>query len=399
MSLYLKMFKYEEMFSFHNLIRLEGMDYDTNVFKMPKIFKYAIDLMFKYKTLTYSDFSGFPRLKDEIKLHEKLISGIDRPSAVFVSQGASGIIDSIIKIIKNYHNKRNPKIIMFTPEYSFFYSIIVANNIKPVIVKSKRSNNYLVKIQDIKDVIDDDVIGIIFSNPNNPTGQVYAKDWISKLIILCKQKKISIVVDEIYRNTIYNGKHIFLEEFNGGFDNLFKIFSLSKDRPGFTGIRSGYCIFDITFKKEMQKHQIVKNFSNTIFSDFLLLIDISMRNYLLTGKKSKDLEYFQEKYLIEYKDTIHDFYNKQEKINKEIILELQKNKNIIDIIHPHAGNSIWFKYYNSLPPEEFVRTFIRKGLAIYASDVFMGDYKANGAWSRLCVTKHESLLKKGISKI
>jgi aspartate aminotransferase len=198
MPIYLRMFEYEELFSRHRLMRLEGMDYDTNVFKMPSMFQYAINLMFKHHTLTYSDFGGFTRLQKEILLHEKLISGIDNDSAsVFVSQGASGILNTIIKVIKKYHGKKNAEVIMFAPEYSLFHTIITGNDLCPVIVKGERENNYMVSIKDIENAISDNTICIIFSNPNTPTCQAYSEKWISQMVNVCKTKNISIVVDEI----------------------------------------------------------------------------------------------------------------------------------------------------------------------------------------------------------
>ena len=400
MPIYLRMFEYKKRFSTHKLMRLEGMDYDTNVFKIPSIFQYAINLMFKHHTLTYSDFGGFPRLQKEILLHEKLISGIDNDSAsVFVSQGASGILNTIIKVIKEYHDKKNAEVIMFAPEYSLFHTIISENNLISVVLKGKRKNSFLVDIDDIKHAINDNTIGIIFSNPNTPTCQTYSEKWISQMVNMCETKNISIIVDEIYRSTTYANNHVFIEKYNNGFKNLFKVFSLSKDRPGFTGIRSGYCIFDKKFKEDIRTHQVSQNFSNTIFADFLLLVDISMRNYLLTGVKSKDLKYFPQKYLDQYSIAITDFYKKQIEFNTYIIEELKKNEHIIDVIVPNAGNSVWFKYKDSLSPDEFVQTFIQKGLAIYAGDVFMGDYVTDDSWARVCVTKDIKELKKAIFKI
>jgi aspartate/methionine/tyrosine aminotransferase len=318
---------------------------------------------------------------------------------VFGSQGASGILNTIIKTIKECCDKKNAEVIMFAPEYSLFHTIISENNLHPMVLKGKRENNYIVSTDDIKHAINDNTIGIIFSNPNNPTCQTYKKEWIRKLVDMCKPKNISIIVDEIYRSTTYNNNHVFIEKYNNGFKNLFKVFSLSKDRPGFTGIRSGYCIFDTKFKEIIRKHQISQNFSNTIFADFLLLIDISMRNYLITGTKSNDLKYFPQNYLKQYESVIINFYKQQKELNTYVVQELKKNKHVIDIIYPDAGNSIWFRYKDDLTPDEFVQTFIQKGLAIYAGDVFMHDNKTEGSWARICVTKSKKVLKDGILKI
>lgn len=124
-----------------------------------------------------------------------------------------------------------------------------------------------------------------------------------------------------------------------------------------------------------------------------------VNNSPVVSIKSKDLKYFPQKCLGQYSVAITDFYKKQIEFNTYIIEELKKNEHIIDIIVPNAGNSVWFKYKDSLSPDEFVQTFIQKGLAVYAGDVFMGDYVTDDSWARVCVTKDIKELKKAIFKI
>lgn len=101
---YFKMFDAEALYakSSKKLFRLEDMNYDTSYFKIPKIFKNLVDQIFKYNTITYSDFGGFPRLKNLIINYEKTNSGINKKHDtpfVFVSNGVSSLLLGIIQLV------------------------------------------------------------------------------------------------------------------------------------------------------------------------------------------------------------------------------------------------------------------------------------------------------------
>ncbi|MDZ7612094.1 MAG: pyridoxal phosphate-dependent aminotransferase [Candidatus Moranbacteria bacterium] len=397
-DLYLKMFHYENFFN-DKIIRLESMDYDTKVFPMPEIYKKAINLMFQHNTLTYSDFGGFPRMIKQINLYENLVSKTSFQKAVFVSAGVSSLLNTVVKLISRKCPKKE-QVVLFSPEYSFFHSVVEGNGLKPIVINTSRKNNFIPTIKQIKEKINNKTLAVIFSNPNNPTCQILPNNFIKELVNLCKKNETFIVTDEVYRNTVFDEKNYSpIEKVNGGYNNLFKLFGPSKDRPGLNGLRMGYCLFDRKFENNFKKEHVVSNFSNNIIADFLFLIDISMRNYNMTNKKSNDLKLFSNYYLDDYNKKLQINRTKQKKYLELIIREINQNRNIVDFITPTCGNSLWFKYKTALPPETFVKLFTKKGVALYASDVFLDNYKINGSWSRICITKDISKIIKGLKKI
>lgn len=50
-------------------------------------------------------------------------------------------------------------------------------------------------------------MGILLCSPNNPTGHVYTKKELKGLLELCKENDIFLIVDEVYREFCYDGKH------------------------------------------------------------------------------------------------------------------------------------------------------------------------------------------------
>ncbi|MDR2411930.1 MAG: pyridoxal phosphate-dependent aminotransferase [Candidatus Peribacteria bacterium] len=403
-SLYGKIFNYEEEYSKRDLIRLEGMDYDTSIFKIPKIYKYAIDLMFKHHTLTYSDFSGLARFKKLISDYENFLAEIkNKENFVFIGSGVSNLVYPTIEaILKLGTNKNRRKIITFEPDYPIFHTCIKQLNAKVLSIKGKRENNFLVNFNGIKKIMrnnKDQVCAIIFSYPNNPTCNFQDKIFFKKLIQICQKNNIFIVSDEIYRDTLYNkDNYINIAKLNGSYKNFIRLYGWSKDRPGMTGMRCGYIIGDKILESHIFNNQVIRNFSGNIIAEYVFMIDIALRYYKLTGTKFIDLKYFPQKLIDEYYKIIQSNADRQIKFNKNILSVIKNNKNIIDYIEPKCGNSILIKYKDNLNAKKFNREMIKKGLAIYPCDCFSFPDIA-GCWGRICITKKLNYLINGINKI
>jgi len=397
------MFDFEKTFSKKPFLdRLEWMDYDTNIFKVPKIYKIATDLIFDYNRLSYSDFGGIERLNTLIIDYEKKLTGLDlikEEPFSFVGSGVNNLISPVLYSILNF-NKNKKEIIVFSPEYPLFISAAKKVGAKIRVIYSLRENDFLPTFNQIQESVNENTAAIIFSNPNNPTGKAFSEDWLTKLVELAKKRNFFILSDEIYMDYLYNqDKAIHIAKINNGYHNYVKFFGPSKDRPGMTGIRCGYCIGDKRLLSDIKEMQMVHNISNGIISDYLLLIDIAMRYKEKFGILHNDLKYFSKTEIKNYQTSID--YNKklQRKLNQFIIQKIRKNSHIVDFIIPDGGNSIFFKYYKNLKGNEFVNEFIKKGLAIYPSEAFMLDREKNGSWGRICATRGRDYIDKMIGKI
>jgi len=103
------------------------------------------------------------------------------------------------------------------------------------------NNNWMPDIDDIYNKVkyNPQVSGILLINPDNPTGAVYSKETMKKIIGIAKEFDLFIVVDEIYMNTTYNQKqHIALAEVIGDTPGV-SMKGISKDFP-WPGSRCGW---------------------------------------------------------------------------------------------------------------------------------------------------------------
>lgn len=53
-----------------------------------------------------------------------------------------------------------------------------------------------------------DIRGMIVNNPSNPTGGVFSKSHLSKIVEFCERHRLPIVADEIYGNLVF-GENVF----------------------------------------------------------------------------------------------------------------------------------------------------------------------------------------------
>jgi len=90
--------------------------------------------------------------------------------------------------------------------------------------------------------------GIVVINPNNPTGAVYHRDILIKIIRLAEKHNLIIYADEIYDQILYDGaKHIPLASLSK--DVLFVTFNGLSKSHRIPGLRAGWMI--ISGKKQV----------------------------------------------------------------------------------------------------------------------------------------------------
>lgn len=88
-----------------------------------------------------------------------------------------------------------------------------------------------------------EITGILVINPNNPTGAVYARETLEKIVDLALQYNLFIIADEIYYRLVYNGKvHHHMSAVVDGRVPLMVMRGLSKDIP-WPGSRCGWIEF------------------------------------------------------------------------------------------------------------------------------------------------------------
>ena len=190
------------------------------------------------KILAYSKSEGYLVLREKISEYYKTFNVLVSSSEIIVTSGASeALLFSIGSIMDP-----NDEIIIPEPFYANYNGFSVANGVKIVPIFSSIDDNFsLPNIEEFENLITDKTKAILICNPNNPTGYVYSKEELKRLIKIVKKHNLFLIVDEVYREFTYDGiSHTSIMEFDEISENAIVIDSVSK-RYSMCGARIG-CI-------------------------------------------------------------------------------------------------------------------------------------------------------------
>lgn len=148
--------------------------------------------------------------------YDSVISWMDRRHSFKVLKEwiitTDGVISAIDLGIKSL-TKENDGVIIFTPVYHPFYSLIESNKRK--IVKSKlkiENNRYVIDYKDFEEKCSKSENKLlIFCSPHNPVGRVWEVEELQKLTSITKKYGIKIISDEIHFDIVMGeNKHTVL---------------------------------------------------------------------------------------------------------------------------------------------------------------------------------------------
>ena len=80
---------------------------------------------------------------------------------------------------------------------------------------------------------------VMLCNPNNPTGTVYTRDELTMVAELCRDRGLFLVLDEVYRELVYDGRKPFSGLSLEGFDEQIVVVDSYSKRYSACGIRLG----------------------------------------------------------------------------------------------------------------------------------------------------------------
>ncbi|MBJ6727902.1 pyridoxal phosphate-dependent aminotransferase [Geomesophilobacter sediminis] len=119
----------------------------------------------------------------------------------------NGLGDAIAKVYGNL--RPESRILMPSPTYTT-HSIGEAGhaNAVPVCYRLKPEDNWYPDMEDLECHVkyNPQISGIMIINPDNPTGMVYPRAVLEKIVAIAKQYDLFIIADEVYSNIVYNGE-------------------------------------------------------------------------------------------------------------------------------------------------------------------------------------------------
>ena len=177
-----------------DVLRLNTGNPATFGFKMPDSVREAL-LNNVDKAVAYCDLKGMPEAREAICEYHKGrgVPGIS-PDDCFVGNGVSELVTMSLTALLNYGDE----ILVPAPDYSLWTNSVWIAGAKPVHYICDEQANWYPDIEDIRKKITPKTKAIVIINPNNPTGALYPRELLQKLVEIAREHRRVIFSDEIY---------------------------------------------------------------------------------------------------------------------------------------------------------------------------------------------------------
>ncbi len=149
----------------------------------------------------YSDSKGlFPARKAVMQYYQqKLVPGLDIED-IFIGNGVSELIMiSMQGLLDN-----GDEILIPSPDYPLWTAAVNLAGGKPVHYICDEQSDWLPDLTDLERKITSYTKGIVIINPNNPTGAVYPREILERIVELARRHDLILFTDEIYDRILYD---------------------------------------------------------------------------------------------------------------------------------------------------------------------------------------------------
>ena len=173
----------------------------------------------------YSPSSGIESAREAIR-REAARKGIKSVRDAFVTTGASEAIDIALTSLCD----PGDNVLCPTPGYPLYSAILSKLNVEYRPYYLMEEEDWAPNADEIAKLIDSRTRAIVLINPNNPTGSLYARKTLERIVEMALAHNIVVFADEIYDKLLLDGlTHT-------------SIASLSEELPciTFNGISKGY---------------------------------------------------------------------------------------------------------------------------------------------------------------
>lgn len=163
-----------------------------------------VDLTKQDKTYGYVATQGILETRQFLagKVNERDGAKITADDILFFN----GLGDAVARIFGGL--KREARVMGPSPAYSTHSSAEAAHSgYDHLTYELLPENNWMPDLEDIENKVkyNDSIAGLLIINPDNPTGAVYPRDVLEKIIDIARRYDLFVMFDEIYTHIVYNG--------------------------------------------------------------------------------------------------------------------------------------------------------------------------------------------------
>ncbi len=159
------------------------------------------------------------------------VSGLE-PENIVVTHGGQEGLQLVFKLFEG------KKAVAFAPVWSCVLENFVPysrTDLKQIPLENDFSINFDLLEKEVKDAA-----FLYLNSPHNPTGKIFSKEEIEKIVEICRKHGVYILSDEAYERITFNGKNHF-SPMQLDYENIITVKTFSKTYA-MTGWRLGYLV-------------------------------------------------------------------------------------------------------------------------------------------------------------
>ena len=186
----------------------------------------------------YGPDRGLPELRQLIaeKIKRQYGAAYSWQDEILVTAGGQAALHIAVMALAN----PGDEIVILLPHYPPYVVNAQLAGAKAVFVKLRSEEAFVPNPADIERVITNRTKLIMILTPNNPTGAVYPKETLRRLLDIARRHDIVLIADEVYESLVYDGlQHTSLLSFPDAREHVVQVNSFSKTYA-MTGLRVGY---------------------------------------------------------------------------------------------------------------------------------------------------------------
>ncbi len=154
---------------------------------------------------------------------------------ILVGNGSTELISVLIQM------KRPKKALILGPTYSEYEREITINGGRCHYFRLKEEDNFQLDFSALQTELTKDVDLLVLCNPNNPTSSYISQKDLRKMLDICKEKDIFVMVDETYVEFATNPESVTSIPLTEYYNNIIILRGISKFFAA-PGLRLGYAI-------------------------------------------------------------------------------------------------------------------------------------------------------------
>jgi alanine-synthesizing transaminase len=149
----------------------------------------------------YIDSKGlFPARKAVMQYCQQIgIEGVGVED-IYIGNGVSELIVMAMQGLLD----NGDEVLIPSPDYPLWTAAATLSGGKAVHYRCDEGSSWYPDIEDMTSKITDRTRGIVIINPNNPTGSVYPREILEKIVELARQHDLIVFSDEIYDKILYD---------------------------------------------------------------------------------------------------------------------------------------------------------------------------------------------------